>query len=144
MNCCLGISIPLRQPSYRKPPEMSNVVPLKKPKPKKIPDLLQLRIELAWIKPKIWRRIVVPEFPASRSPAGALSPPPPRPRTRSRPCRSRKTPYQKTKNAGLMVGKCSQRVHRAGCQRARSLRGGEGRTGGLVSGRKIKLEEEES
>ena len=40
---------------------MSNVVPLKKPKPKKIPDLLQLRIELAWIKPKIWRRIVVPE-----------------------------------------------------------------------------------
>ena len=31
------------------------------PKPRKIPDLLQLRIELAWIKPKIWRRIVVPE-----------------------------------------------------------------------------------
>jgi len=40
---------------------MSHVVSLKKPKPRKIPDLLQLRIELAWIKPKIWRRIVVPE-----------------------------------------------------------------------------------
>ena len=40
---------------------MSHVVPLKKPKPRKIPDLLQLRIELAWIKPKFWRRIVVPE-----------------------------------------------------------------------------------
>jgi hypothetical protein len=61
MNCCPGISIPLRQQTCRKPPEMSNVVPLKQPKPRKIPDLLQLRIELAWIKPKIWRRIVVPE-----------------------------------------------------------------------------------
>ena len=61
MNCCPGISIPLRQSPYRKPPEMSPVVLLKQPKPKKIPDLLQLRIELAWIKPKIWRRIVVPE-----------------------------------------------------------------------------------
>ncbi len=40
---------------------MNNVVPLKKPRAKKIPDLLQLRIELAWIKPKIWRRIIVPE-----------------------------------------------------------------------------------
>lgn len=40
---------------------MSPVIPLMKPKGKKIPDLLQLRIELAWIKPKIWRRIVVPE-----------------------------------------------------------------------------------
>ena len=40
---------------------MSPVVPLKQPRSKKIPDLLQLRIELAWIKPKIWRRIVVPE-----------------------------------------------------------------------------------
>jgi len=61
MNCCPEICIPLRQPLYRKPPEMSTVVPLKQPKPRKIPDLLQLRIELAWIKPKIWRRIVVPE-----------------------------------------------------------------------------------
>jgi hypothetical protein len=40
---------------------MSNVIPLKKPRAKKIPDLLQLKIELAWIKPTIWRRIVVPE-----------------------------------------------------------------------------------
>lgn len=40
---------------------MSLVIALKKPKSKKIPDLLQLRIELAWIQPKIWRRIVVPE-----------------------------------------------------------------------------------
>ncbi len=39
---------------------MSPAVPLKQPKPKKIPDLLQLQIELAWIKPKIWRRILVP------------------------------------------------------------------------------------
>ena len=61
MNCCPGISIPIRQLPFRKPPEMSPVVLLTQPKPKKIPDLLQLRIELAWIKPKIWRRIVVPE-----------------------------------------------------------------------------------
>ena len=27
---------------------MSHIVPLKKPKPRKTPDLLQLRIELAW------------------------------------------------------------------------------------------------
>lgn len=40
---------------------MSNVIPLKKTRAKKIPDLLQLKIELAWIKPTIWRRIVVPE-----------------------------------------------------------------------------------
>lgn len=40
---------------------MSNVIPLKKPRAKKTPDLLQLKIELAWIKPTIWRRIVVPE-----------------------------------------------------------------------------------
>ena len=40
---------------------MSNVIPLKKPRDRKIPDLLQLKIELAWIKPTIWRRIVVPE-----------------------------------------------------------------------------------
>ena len=40
---------------------MSPAVPLKQPKPKKIPDLLQLKIELAWIKPTIWRRILVPE-----------------------------------------------------------------------------------
>lgn len=40
---------------------MSNVIPLKHPKPKKVPNFLQLRIELAWIKPKIWRRIIVPE-----------------------------------------------------------------------------------
>lgn len=40
---------------------MSNVISLKKPRAKEIPDLLQLKIELAWIKPTIWRRIVVPE-----------------------------------------------------------------------------------
>jgi hypothetical protein len=40
---------------------MSNVIPLKKPRAKKIPDLLQLKIELAWVKPTIWRRILVPE-----------------------------------------------------------------------------------
>lgn len=40
---------------------MNSVTPLKKPRAKKIPDLLQLKIELAWIKPAIWRRIVVPE-----------------------------------------------------------------------------------
>ena len=40
---------------------MSNVIPLKKHRVKRIPDLLQLKIELAWIKPKIWRRILVPE-----------------------------------------------------------------------------------
>jgi hypothetical protein len=42
---------------------MSTVVPLK-PRTRKPADLLQLRIELAEIKPAIWRRIVVP----SRSP----------------------------------------------------------------------------
>jgi len=61
MNCCPGISTLMRQPPDGKPPEMNHVVPLKKPRAKKIPDLLQLRIELAWIKPKIWRRIIVPE-----------------------------------------------------------------------------------
>lgn len=40
---------------------MSNVTPLKKLRAKKVPDLLQLKIELAWIKPTIWRRILVPE-----------------------------------------------------------------------------------
>ena len=40
---------------------MSNVTPLKKPRAKKVPNLLQLKIELAWIKPTIWRRILVPE-----------------------------------------------------------------------------------
>lgn len=40
---------------------MSNVILLKKPSAKKIPYLLQLRIELAGIKPSIWRRILVPE-----------------------------------------------------------------------------------
>ncbi len=40
---------------------MSTVIPLKKPRARKPADLLQLRIELAWIKPAIWRRIVVPE-----------------------------------------------------------------------------------
>ena len=39
---------------------MSTVVPLK-PRTRKPADLLQLRIELAGIKPAIWRRIVVPE-----------------------------------------------------------------------------------
>ena len=39
---------------------MSTVVPLK-PRTRKPADLLQLRIELAEIKPAIWRRIVVPE-----------------------------------------------------------------------------------
>jgi len=39
---------------------MNTVVSLK-PRPRKPADLLQLRIELAWIKPAIWRRIVVPE-----------------------------------------------------------------------------------
>lgn len=40
---------------------MSNVVPRKKPRAKKIPDLLQLKIELARITPTVWRRIMVPE-----------------------------------------------------------------------------------
>lgn len=40
---------------------MSNVIPLKKPRAKKIPDLLQLKIALAWIKPTIWRHILVLE-----------------------------------------------------------------------------------
>lgn len=31
------------------------------PKARPAPHLLQLRIELAWIKPAIWRRVVVPE-----------------------------------------------------------------------------------
>lgn len=39
---------------------MSTVVPLK-PRTRKPADLLQLRIDLAGIKPAIWRRIVVPE-----------------------------------------------------------------------------------
>ena len=37
---------------------MGRVVPLKKPGTQT--DLLQLKITLAWIKPTIWRRIVVP------------------------------------------------------------------------------------
>lgn len=45
----------------RKPREMSNAIPLRNPGVQKIPDLLQLKIELAWIKPSIWRRIVAPE-----------------------------------------------------------------------------------
>lgn len=40
---------------------MSNITIPNKPRGKKTPDLLQLKIELAWIKPTIWRRIVVPE-----------------------------------------------------------------------------------
>ena len=39
---------------------MSTVVPLK-PRTRKLADLLQLRLDLAGIKPAIWRRIVVPE-----------------------------------------------------------------------------------
>lgn len=38
---------------------MGTVVRLPKARP--APHLLQLRIELAWIKPTIWRRVVVPE-----------------------------------------------------------------------------------
>lgn len=38
---------------------MGTVVRLPKARP--APHLLQLRIELAWIKPAIWRRVVVPE-----------------------------------------------------------------------------------
>lgn len=38
---------------------MGTVVRLTKARP--APHLLQLRIELAWIKPLIWRRVVVPE-----------------------------------------------------------------------------------
>lgn len=38
---------------------MGTVVRL--PKARSAPHLLQLRIELAWIKPAIWRRVVVPE-----------------------------------------------------------------------------------
>ena len=40
---------------------MSNIVPLSKPRTRRVPELLQLKIELAWIKPLIWRRVVVPE-----------------------------------------------------------------------------------
>ena len=40
---------------------MSHVIPLRKPRTRKIPDLLQLKVELVWIKPKVWRRILVPE-----------------------------------------------------------------------------------
>ena len=40
---------------------MSNVVPLPKTRIRRVPELLQLKIDLAWIKPVIWRRIVVPE-----------------------------------------------------------------------------------
>lgn len=40
---------------------MSPVVSLSKPRARRSPDLLQLKIELAGIKPVIWRRIVVPE-----------------------------------------------------------------------------------
>ena len=40
---------------------MSKVISLKSFTTRKVPDQLQLHIELAWIKPKIWRRIVVPE-----------------------------------------------------------------------------------
>ncbi|MCP5311425.1 MAG: plasmid pRiA4b ORF-3 family protein [Zoogloeaceae bacterium] len=61
MISCLGIFTPITPPPSTKPPEVSNVIPLKKPRAKKIPDLLQLKIGLAWIKPAIWRRIVVPE-----------------------------------------------------------------------------------
>lgn len=61
MNCFLGIFTLIKSSHNRKPPEMSNVIPLKKTRAKKIPDLLQLKVELAWIKPTIWRRIVVPE-----------------------------------------------------------------------------------
>ena len=39
---------------------MRTVVPLK-PRTRKPADLLQLRIDLAGIKPAIWRRIVMPE-----------------------------------------------------------------------------------
>ena len=61
MSYSLGISTPTKSLLNRKSPEMSNVIPLKKPRTKKIPDLLQLKIELAWIKPTIWRRILMPE-----------------------------------------------------------------------------------
>lgn len=53
--------MPIKSLLNRKSPDMSNIIPLKKPRAKKIPDLLQLKIELAWIKPTIWRRILVPE-----------------------------------------------------------------------------------
>ena len=61
MSYSRGIFTPITPPLNRKLPEMSNVIALKKPRAKKIPDLLQLKIELAWIKPTIWRRILVPE-----------------------------------------------------------------------------------
>lgn len=38
---------PITPPPSRKPSEMSKVIPLKEPRTKKAPDLLQLRIELA-------------------------------------------------------------------------------------------------
>ena len=40
---------------------MNNVAHLAKPKTRRVLERLQLRIELAWIKPVIWRRIIVPE-----------------------------------------------------------------------------------
>ena len=40
---------------------MGTVVALPKRRKAPTPDILQLKIELAWIKPVIWRRLIVPE-----------------------------------------------------------------------------------
>ena len=40
---------------------MNNVISFEKAKAKRAPRILQIHIELAWVEPKIWRRILVPE-----------------------------------------------------------------------------------
>lgn len=59
--CFSGIQALIAPPFYGKLPAMSHLIPAKKPRAKKHADLLQLKAELTWIKPAIWRRILVPE-----------------------------------------------------------------------------------
>lgn len=39
---------------------MSNIISFEKARAERAPQLVRLHIELAWIEPKIWRRVIVP------------------------------------------------------------------------------------